>query len=129
MQMNKTFFTFGLFLVGLAALLLLLNVIPFGIAAALALLGSGLSIVSTQSKRIRPKSTPEAQVVQTVMSADKKSRAVIKQRPDGKFQVETWKQVDYIQDSGPSWARQGASGITDTLSDAMDMAQSYVHMR
>ena len=127
--MNKTLFAFGLFLVVLAAVLLLTNVISFGIAAALALLGSGLSVVSTQSRRIRPKSTPEAQVVQTVMSVDKKSRAVIKQRPDGKFQVETWKQVDYIQDSGPSWARQGASGITDTLSDAMDMAQSYVHMR
>ncbi len=127
--MNKTLFAFGLFLVVLAAVLLLTNVISFGIAAALALLGSGLSVVSTQSRRIRPKSTPEAQVVQTVMSADKKSRAVIKQRPDGKFQVETWRQVDYIQDSGPSWARQGASGITDTLSDAMDMAQSYVHMQ
>jgi len=127
--MNKTLFAFGLFLVVLATVLLLTNAIPFGIAAALALLGSGLSVISTKSRRISPKSTPEAQVVQTVMSADKKSRAVIKQRPDGKFQVETWRQVDYIQDSGPSWARQGASGITDTLSDAMDMAQSYVHMR
>ena len=127
--MNKTLFAFGLFLVVLATVLLLTNAIPFGIAAALALLGSGLSMISTKSRRISPKSTPEAQVVQTVMSADKKSRAVIKQRPDGKFQVETWRQVDYIQDSGPSWARQGASGITDTLSDAMDMAQSYVHMR
>ena len=127
--MNKTLFAFGLFLVVLATVLLLTNAIPFGIAAALALLGSGLSVISTKSRRISPKSTPEAQVVQTVMSADKKSRAVIKQRPDGKFQVETWRQVDYIQDSGPSWARQGASGITDTMSDAMDMAQSYVHMR
>ena len=127
--MNKTLFAFGLFLVVLATVLLLTNAIPFGIAAALALLGSGLSVISTKSRRISPKSTPEAQVVQTVMSADKKSRAVIKQRPDGKFQVETWRQVDYIQDSGPSWARQGASGITDTLSDAMDMAQSYVHLR
>lgn len=126
--MNKTLFTIGLLLVCLAAALLLMNAIPFGFAAAIAVLGIGLVAVAGRSGRPQPKSRAEAQVVQTIFSPDQKLRAVIKQRPDGKFQVETWKFVDYLQDSSPNWARQGNWGITDFLSDAVDMAESYIQM-
>jgi hypothetical protein len=124
--MNKTLLFIGLFLAGLAIALPLMNVIPAVMALAVGIPGATLILIASLFGRseIHPKA--EMQVIQTIVSTDKKLQAIIKQRPDGKYLVETWKMVDYIQDSGPGWARQGAWGITDTLSDAVDIAKNYV---
>jgi hypothetical protein len=126
--MNKTLLTLGLLITLLAAALLLMNVIPFGVAAAIAVFGIGLVAV-VRRKNTQPESKPAQQTVEIVYSSDRQMRAVIKQRGDGKYQVEVWKLVsDYSQDFGPGsqWARQPAGSITDTLSDAMDIATSHV---
>ena len=53
--MNKTLFVIGLLIVALAAVLLLMNVIESGVAAAIGILGIGLIAASGRSniKRIR----------------------------------------------------------------------------
>lgn len=53
--MNKTLFVIGLLIAGLAAGLLLMNVIESGVAAAIGILGIGLIAASGRSniKRIR----------------------------------------------------------------------------
>jgi hypothetical protein len=53
--MNKTLFVIGLLIVGLAAGLLLMNVIESGIAAAIGILGIGLIAAAGRSndKRMR----------------------------------------------------------------------------
>ncbi len=127
--MNKTLFALGLLLVILDAALLIFGIIPFGIAGAAGMLGIGLIFLSRRRKQVASESKPGAKVVQTIYSADSQLRAVIKQRVDGKYQVEIWKLVtDYSQDfgPGPQWALQRPWGITDTLSNAMDLAASYV---
>ena len=101
--------------------------IPTGAGLAIGIPGAALILIATLfgSSEIQ-RSKAETEVVQTIFSPDKKLQAIIKQRRDGKFQVETWKVVDYIQDSGPSWARQGTWGITDTLANAVEIAESYI---
>ena len=53
--MNKTLFVIGLLIVGLAAGLLLMNVIESGVAAAIGIIGIGLIAASGRSniKRMR----------------------------------------------------------------------------
>jgi hypothetical protein len=53
--MNKTLFVIGLLIVGLATVLLLMNVIESGVAAAIGILGIGLIAASGRSniKRMR----------------------------------------------------------------------------
>ena len=46
MPMNKTLFVIGLLIAGLAAVLLLMNVIESGVAAAIGILGIGLIAAS-----------------------------------------------------------------------------------
>jgi hypothetical protein len=124
--MNKTLFTTGLLLVCLAAALLLVNVLPSGGAAAIAVLGIGLVTVAL-GKKAKPGSAPVAQVVERVYSSDRQQMAVVKQRVDGKYQVELFKLVtDPLPEIGSQWARQSAMGMTDTLSAAVDIAGSYV---
>jgi uncharacterized SAM-binding protein YcdF (DUF218 family) len=127
--MNKTLFTLGLLLVMLDAALLIFGIIPFGIAGAAGVLGIGLIFLSRRRKQVASESKPGAKVVQTIHSTDGQLRAVIKQRVDGKYQVEIWKLVtDYSQDFGPGsqWTLQRPWGITDTLSSAVDLAASYI---
>jgi hypothetical protein len=52
--MNRMAFLAGLMLAVAAALLLLLNVIPSGLAVALGILGIGLISVSARTRRGRP---------------------------------------------------------------------------
>ncbi len=103
--MNKTLLFIGLFLAGLAIALPLMNVIPAGMALAVGIPGATLILIASLFGRSEIPPKAEMQVIQTIVSTDKKLQAIIKQRPDGKYLVETWKMVDYIQDSGPSWAR------------------------
>jgi hypothetical protein len=53
--MNKTLFTIGLLIVGVAVMLLLMDVIESGVAAAIGLVGIGLIAASGRSnmKRLR----------------------------------------------------------------------------
>ena len=53
--MNKTWFAIGLVIVGIDAVLLLMNVIESGVAAAIGMLGIGLIAASGRSniKRMR----------------------------------------------------------------------------
>jgi hypothetical protein len=49
MKVNKTLFAAGLFLVGLAAVLLVMDVIESGVAAMIGILGIGLIAASGRS--------------------------------------------------------------------------------
>jgi hypothetical protein len=126
--MNKPLFSFGLLLVVFAVLLLLFSVLPFGITAAVAVLGIGLITLSRRAEWTKSEAAPSSQIVQTIHSADGQMRAVIKQRADGKYQVEIQRFVrEDSQEFGQNdhWARQSAP-MTDTLSSAVDIALGYV---
>jgi hypothetical protein len=126
--MNKTLFIIGLLIVTLAATFLLLGILPSGLAIAAAMLGIGLIFLSRRGERPKPKSPTETQVVQTIHSADGQMRAIIKQRPDGKYQVEIQRFVrEYSQEFGQNdcWIRQSAP-LTDSLSSAVEIATSHI---
>jgi hypothetical protein len=126
--MNKTLFVIGLLIVILATVFLLLGFVSSGLAIAVAVLGIGLTFLSKRDGQPVPKSVPEAQVVQTIHSADGQMRAIIKQRPDGKYQVEIQRFVrEYSQEFGQNdhWVRQSAP-LTDSLSRAVKIATSHV---
>jgi hypothetical protein len=128
--MNKTLFVIGLLIVILAAVFLLLGIVPSGLAIAAAILGIGLIFLSRRGERPKQKSATEAQVVQTIHSADGQMRAVIKQRPDGKYQVEIQRFVrEYSQEFGQNdrWVRQSAP-LTDSLPSAVEIATSHVRI-
>ena len=127
--MNKPLFVVGLMSAGVAALLLLLGQVSFGLAAAIAILGIGLVVVSVRGGGNSSKPKREAQEVQTIVSDDGQLRAIIKRRFDGKFQVELWKLVKgYSHEFGSDvqFVRQGNMAITDTLADAVSIALSYM---
>jgi hypothetical protein len=129
--MNKPLLILGLLVTLIVAMLLLFGVISFGVSAAACMLGIGLIVLSRWVEQEKPETTPSAQVVQTIHSADGELRAVIKQRIDGKYQVEIQRFVrEDSPEFGPNdhWVRQSAP-ITDTLSSAVDIAASYVGAR
>lgn len=126
--MNKTLLTFGFLITLVGIALLLLGIIPFWMASAVGALGIGLMAASLRWEQAKPEAAPSPQVVQTIHSTDGQLRAVIKQRADGKYQVEIQRFVrEDSQEFGQNdhWARQSAP-ITDTLSSAVDIAASYV---
>jgi hypothetical protein len=126
--MNKTLLTLGLLITLLTIALLLFGIIPLWMAIAVGALGIGLISFSIRWEQATPASAPGAQVVQTIHSADGQLRAVIKQRTDGKYQVEIQSFVrEDSQDFGQNdrWVRQSAP-ITDTLSSAVEIATGYV---
>jgi len=126
--MNKTLLVLGLLITLLAVALLMLGIIPLWVAIAAGALGIGLVSAAMRWDQTTPESAPSAQVVQTIHSADGQLRAVIKQRADGKYQVEIQRFVrEDSQESGQNdrWVRQSAP-MTDTLSSAVEIAASHV---
>lgn len=104
-----------------------MNIIPAGVAVGIAVPGITVTLLGWLFGRTNIPAKAETKIVQTIFSADKKFRADIKQRSDGKFQVETWRLSDYYEpDSGYNWIRQGSSAITDSQSEAVDIASSYL---
>jgi hypothetical protein len=127
--MNRPLFFIGLLFVGVAAGLVLMGQIPFGFAAAIAILGIGLVVVSVRGGGNRSKPRREAKEVQTIVSDDGQLRAVIKRRVDGTFQVELWKLFNgYSQEFGSEvqFVRQGDMAIADTLTEAVSIASDYI---
>ena len=125
--MSKIFSSIGIALLILAIALPLMNIIPAGVAVGIAVPGVTITLLGWLFGRTSLPAKAETKVVQTIFSADKKFRADIKQRSDGKFQVETWKLSDYYEpDSGYNWIRQASSAITDSQAEAMDIASSYL---
>jgi hypothetical protein len=126
--MNKTLLTIGLLTTLLSTALLLFGIIPLWLAIAVGALGIGLISFSIRWEQAEPKSAPGSQAVQTIHSEDGQLRAVIKQRADGKYQVEIQR---FVREDSPEfgqndhWVRQSAP-ITDTLPSAVDIALGYV---
>ena len=125
--MHKFLLIIGLFISSLAIALPLLNIIPAGAAIAIAVPGITMSILGWLFGRSTDPAKAGSGTVQTIFSADKNLRAVIYQRNDGNYQVETWQLFPLNNsDSGYSWVRQNSSGIVDSLSAAVDIANEYI---
>ena len=99
---------------------------------AAAVLGIGLIIALIWKKNTQQtKPVAGAQVVERVFSADKNFQAIIKQRADGKHQVEFVKMVRTDSaEFGPNIHFERInSALTDTMSDAMEIATRYIGER
>ncbi|MEW5831038.1 MAG: hypothetical protein AB1846_19275, partial [Chloroflexota bacterium] len=99
-------------------------------AVALGVLGIGLIAASGRWMRPKRGETPRSdQVLQTIYAPDRQLRALVKQRSDGKYQVEVQKFVhEYSPDVGSHdrWERLTYDPITDTLASAVEIAARRV---
>jgi len=128
--MSRVIFTLGLLIALTASALLVAGVIESGVAALLGIVG--ISLIAASRRMLHSQDNLRAQsekIVQTIYSPDRYLRALIKQRSDGKYQIEIQKFVhDYSPDVGSHdrWERQSNASITDTLASAVEIAASSV---
>ena len=129
MHRKKPSFLLGSLLMGLAVISLIMGNALFG--ALLVVLGGSIMVASFWGGYGHSISTSAAKDVQTVTSTDGLLRAVIKQRTDGRYQVEVWKKVYAPTQENSSdfqFVRQSSLAFTDSLAEAVDIASGYVGM-
>jgi hypothetical protein len=129
-RMGWALMVFGLLLSLAASAMLLMGVIQSGAAVAMGILGIGLIAVSGRWMRTGSREKPrEEQIERTIYAPDRQLRALIRQHTDGNYRIEIQKFVrDYSPDVGSHdrWERQSNVTVTDTLSNAVEIAARSV---
>ena len=128
--MGRVMMILGLLIALSSSALLLTGQIESGVAAAIGILGIGL--IAAAGRRMR--TSPGAQVrpekvLRTIYSPDRQSRALIRQRKDGNYQIEIQKFIhEYSPDVGSHdrWERQSNEPITNALATAVEIAAHRV---
>jgi hypothetical protein len=118
-------------LVGLgASALLVMGQIESGVAIAMGVLGIGLIAVSGRWIRTKPRENPHVEKIErTIYAPDRQLRALVNRREDGYYRIEIQKFVhDYSPEVGSydRWERQPDVTVTDTLSNAVEIAARSV---